>query len=96
MSLYETQEAISFIKKTFQKKLQKLSSVFEGLTTFEQCKLLLQLTRFMKANAESADLSLLGEGSRCGTLTMGKNITDINFAIIHQSPCGLIERIQKV
>lgn len=82
--------------KTFQKKLQNLMAVFESLTTLEQCKVLLQLARFMKCNAESADLSLLGEGSRCGTLTIGKNITAVDFAIIHQSPCGLVERIQKV
>ena len=82
--------------KTFQKKLQNLMAVFESLTTLEQCKVLLQLARFMKCNAESADLSLLGEGSRCGTLTIGKNITAVDFSIIHQSPCGLVERIQKV
>ena len=82
--------------KTFQKKLQKSMLTFESLTTFKQCKVLLQLARFMKCNAESADLSLLGEGSRCGTLTIGKNITDVDFSIIHQSPCGLVERIQKV
>ena len=82
--------------KTFQKKLQKSMSTFETLTTYEQCKVLLQLARFMKCNAESADLSLLGEGSRCGTLTLGKNITDVDFSIIHQSPCGLVERIQRV
>ena len=66
------------------------------MTTFEQCKVLLQLVRFMKCNAECADLTLLEDGAICGKLLIGKNITDVDFAIIHQSPCGLVERIQKV
>ena len=70
--------------------------IFEGLTTFEQCKVLLQVVRFMKCNAEKADLTLLQDGANCGGLLMGKNITDVDFSIIHQTPCGLIERIQKV
>ena len=82
--------------RSFRKKLQAKQGLFEGLFTFEQCKVLLQIVRFMKCNAENADLSLIGEGSRCGTLTMGKNITDVKVAIIHQSPCGLVERIQEV
>ena len=50
----------------------------------------------MKCNAENADLSLIGEGARCGIITVGKNITDVDFAIIHQSACGLTERVQKI
>ena len=50
----------------------------------------------MKCNAECADLTLLKDGATCGKMLVGKNITDVDFAIIHQSPCGLNERIQKV
>ena len=82
--------------RAFGLKLQEKISLFEELTTFEQIKVLLQIVRFMKCNAECADLTLLKDGSTCGKLLIGKNITAINFSIIHQSPCGLVERIQKV
>ena len=82
--------------RSFAEKLISKQSLFEGLTTFEQCKVLLQLVRFMKCNAECADLTLLEDGAVCGKLLIGKNITDVDFAIIHQSPCGLVERVQKV
>ena len=81
---------------TFAKKLHKKTYLFEELTTFEQIKVLLQIVRFMKCNAECADLTLLKDGSTCGKLLIGKNITDIKFSIVHQSPCGLVEHIQKV
>ena len=82
--------------KTFANKLEEKRDMFVNLSTFEQIKVLLQIIRFMKCNAECADLTLLNDGATCGKLLIGKNITDIDFAIIHQSPCGLIERIQKV
>ena len=50
----------------------------------------------MKCNAECADLTLLQDGATCGKMLIGKNITDLAFAIIHQSPCGVNERVQKV
>ena len=80
----------------FAKKLQEKASLFEGLTTFNQIKVLLQIVRFMKCNAECADLTLLQDGATCGKLLIGKNISDVDFSIIHQSTCGLIERVQKV
>ena len=88
-------EAISW-HLYFALKLQEKQALFKALTTFNQCKVLLQIVRFMKCNAECADLTLLEDGATCGKLLIGKNITDIQFAIIHQSPCGLVERIQKV
>ena len=82
--------------RSFAEKLCNKQNLFEELTVFEQCKVLLQIVRFMKCNAEKADLTLLKDGANCGSLLIGKNITDVNFAIIHQSPCGLVERIQKI
>ena len=82
--------------RSFAEKLISKQSLFEELTTFEQCKVLLQIVRFMECNAECADFTLLEDGATCGKLLVGKNITDVNFAVIHQSPCGLVERIQKV
>ncbi len=82
--------------RSFSLKLQEKRVLFEELKAFEQCKVLLQIIRVMKCNAECADLTLLQDGATCGKLLIGKNITDIDFSIIHQSPCGLVERIQKV
>lgn len=91
----KTYQGLSSVK-SFAEKLQEKQAIFEGLTTFEQCKVLLQIIRVMKCNAECADLTLLQDGATCGKVLMGKNITDIDFAIIHQSPCGLVERVQRV
>ena len=82
--------------KSFAQKLEDRFDLFKSLTTFEQIKVLLQIVRFMKCNAECADLTLLKDGAKCGTLLVGKNISDIDFAIIHQSPCGLTSRTQKI
>ena len=82
--------------KSFADKIVSKQELFEELTTFEQCKVLIQLIRFMKCNAEKADLTLLKDGANCGSLLIGKNIANVDFAIIHQSPCGLVERIQKI
>ncbi|MBQ3572751.1 MAG: type II CRISPR RNA-guided endonuclease Cas9 [Clostridia bacterium] len=91
----KTYQGLSGVR-SFKEKLQEKQSLFEQLSTFNQIKVLLQITRFMKCNAEKADLTLLDDGANCGTLRIGKDITNVNFAIVHQSPCGLVERIQKV
>ncbi|MBR2376544.1 MAG: type II CRISPR RNA-guided endonuclease Cas9 [Clostridia bacterium] len=82
--------------KSFKEKLQEKADIFNNLSTFEQIKTLLQIVRFMKCNAETADLTTLKDGASCGKLLIGKNITDVNFEIVHQSPCGLIENIRKI
>lgn len=81
---------------SFAEKLLDKQSTFEGLTAFNQIKVLCNIVRFMKCNPECANLELLNEGKGCGKILISKNITDVDFKIIHQSPCGLIERIQKV
>ena len=91
----KTYQGLSSVR-SFQKKLQEKLPMFEKLTTFKQIKVLLQLVRFMKCNAECADLTLLEDGAACGKLLISKNITDVDFNIMHQSPCGLVERIQKI
>ena len=91
----KTYQGLSAVR-SFAEKLSDKQNLFEKLTVFEQCKVLMQICRFMKCNAECADLTLLQDGATCGKLLIGKNITDVDFSIIHQSPCGLVERIQKV
>lgn len=82
--------------RSFCQKIKSKRDDFLSLTTYEQIKVLLQLVKFMKCNSDTADLSLLGEGSNCGKLLISKKITDVDFRIIYQSPCGLFERVQKV
>lgn len=82
--------------ESFLNKLQSKEPFFNALTTYEQIKVLLQIIRFMKCNSECSDLTLLQDGATCGKLLISKNITNVDFRIIHQSPCGLTERIQKI
>ena len=82
--------------RSFALKLEDKIAIFNALTVLEQAKVLLQIVRFMKCNAECADLKLLNDGATCGKLLISKNITDVDFSIIHQSPCGLVEYVQKV
>lgn len=82
--------------ENFKNKISDKKCEFEQLIVFEQAKVLLQIVAFMKCNAVCADLSLLGEGKWLGRFIVSNNITNVDFAIIHQSPCGLVTRIQKV
>ena len=82
--------------RNFTEKLQQKCELFENLTTLNQVKVLLQIIRFMKCNAEMSDLTMLEDRKRCGMLLINKNITNVDFAIIHQSPCGTVTRVQKI
>lgn len=82
--------------RSFAEQLREKEEAFENLSTFRQMKVLRQIVRFMKCNAETADLSELGGGERCGTILIGKDITGLDISVVHQSPCGLIERIEKI
>lgn len=79
------------------KKLNENRSKFESLSVFEQTNLLCNIVGFMRRGGSTGvDLSLIGESKNTCILRVGYNITDVDFAIIHRSPCGLTERIQKV
>lgn len=80
----------------FREKLCNGRVAFAALTVSEQMQVLVQLARFMHCNAEIADLRLINGAANCGTIRIGKNITDLDVAIIHQSLCGLQERIQRI
>ncbi len=80
----------------FQKKLQKGRSKFVRLTNVEQAIVILQILKEFKCNAENPDLSLLGMEKTCGKLRISKDITNVDFEIVHQSPCGLTVRKKKV
>ncbi len=69
---------------------------FIALSALEQAKTILQIIKFLKCNAENANLKSIGEGATCGKININKNITDIDFKIIDMSPCGLKEKERKV
>lgn len=82
--------------RSYTLKLEQNTEAFSDLSVLNQAKVLMEIVGFMKCNAAYSDLSLLNEGKSCGELRIGKNITDVDFAIIHQSPCGLTTRTRKV
>lgn len=81
---------------TFRKNLENGENNFVNLSLTDQCSVLLQLLKFFKCNAETADISLIGGGGRSGTLYLNKDISKVDFKIICKSPAGLTERIKKV
>ncbi len=81
---------------SFRNTLNSRREQFAALPVLKQAKVLIQIAKFLKCNAESADLTELGEGANCGLLRVGKNITDVDFRIVDQSPCGLSIRERKV
>lgn len=87
----------------FNVKFEKLATtlvnkkdVFENLSIYEQCLVLMQLLTILHSNVRTGDLSLLGESKQSGTVTVGNKIAKskaINsFKIIHQSVTGLFEK----
>ena len=81
---------------TFQSKLEKSEDKFISLTVTEQARVLLQILKFFKCNAETVDLSLLGGAGRSGTLLVNKNITNVDFKLINYSPAGLTKKVRTV
>ena len=81
---------------TFKSNLTNGEEKFTKLPIINQCVVLLQILKFFKCNAETANISLIGGGETCGRLYLNKNITDAKFDIICKSPAGLTERIKKV
>lgn len=80
----------------FKEILESKRDKFRSLSVLEQAKTLLQIAKFFKCNAEAANLTLLGEGSSCGKLLINKNITDVDFAVVHSSACGLDLKERKI
>ena len=80
----------------FQKTLESGFEAFCEISVYKQAKTLLQIFKFLKCTAETADLSEIGFGTRCGTILFSKNITDVDFRIINKSPAGLTVREFKV
>lgn len=81
---------------TFRKLLMDGLEAFTALSVAKQVKVLLQILNFFQCNAQLSDLTLIGGSKLNGKLQPSKNITDVDFKIIHQSCCGLTVRERKV
>ena len=83
--------------QSLKKSMEEKKEVFVRKCIFEQVRFLTNIVGFLRrGGSNGVDLSVINESSRSCPLRVGYDITNINFAIIHQSPCGLVERIQKV
>ena len=77
---------------TFKAKLENLEQSFLSLSVYEQVLTLISIIKFLKCDSQIVDLSILGDCKNCGKLLISKNITEVDFRIVHQSTCGLDER----
>ncbi len=81
---------------TFGKNLQNGQEKFANLTTLEQAYFIVQILRFFKCDAQTADIKLVGGSAASGRIYLNGNITDVDFQLIDQSPCGLTVRTRKL
>ena len=83
--------------QTLKSIMEDRKDVFLSRTVLEQTKCLLNIVGYLRRGGSNGlDLSIIGESSTACKMRVSYNITDVDFSIIHQSPCGLVERIQKV
>ena len=54
------------------------------------------MIKFLKCNAELSNIAEIGGSANSGKLLINKDITKINFEIVHISPCGLKTIVVKV
>ena len=83
--------------QTLREIMESRKDVFDSITVLEEAKCLFNIVGYLRrGGSNGVDLSLLKESKNACALRTGYDITKVDFAIIHQSPCGLVERIQKV
>ena len=93
LRIYQYVSKLQKLKETLETKKE----VFESKTVLEQVKVLFNLVSYLRrANSHGVDLTAIGASSGAGDLRFSSDITRVEFSIIHQSPCGLVEHIQKV
>lgn len=93
LKIYQSITAFQTLKKVMEER----KDVFAVSTVFEQVKLLTNVVAYLRrGNSHGVDLSVLGESKTSCALRVGYDISKVDFAIIHQSPCGLVERIQRI
>ena len=95
ISLKSYQSITAF--QTLKGIMENKKDIFSTRTTLEQVKCLLNIVGYLRRGGSNGfDLSLLNESSRSCALRVGYDITKVDFSIIHQSPCGLVERVRKI
>lgn len=76
--------------------LKDKKTVFENLSVYEQCVVLMEILKILHANVLTGDLSLLGEAKKSGKSYISNSIVVSNkiksFKLIHQSVTGLFEQ----
>ncbi len=82
--------------KAFKRNVENGEETFKSLSVYKQSKVLLQILKFFKCNAELSDLTFIGGGKGVGQIYFQKNITNADFKIINLSPAGLTKKIRKV
>ncbi|MBQ3234787.1 MAG: type II CRISPR RNA-guided endonuclease Cas9 [Clostridia bacterium] len=82
--------------KTVKTVLEEHYEDFTALSTLNQAKIIIQLVKWLKCNAEICDLTLIKGAANCGKLCISKNITDASVEIINYSPCGTSKKIVKI
>lgn len=93
LNTYQAISAFQTLKRTMESK----QDIFERETVFNQAKCLAHIVEYLRrANSNGVDLSILSESKNACALRVGYDISKIHFTVIHQSPCGLIEHIQKI
>lgn len=81
---------------TFKKNMENGLESFERLSLYKQAYTLLQILKFFKCNAETADIKDIGGAAYSGKIQINKDITKAEVVLIHQSPCGLTVRERKI
>ena len=78
---------------SFADKLKVLRDGFCHLTVLDQCKVLVEIAKVLRCDSQSADLSLLKAGGRCGIILMSNTFDDLSdITIIHRSVTGIFEQ----
>ncbi len=88
-------QGISTISSLYNKLVEK-EDTFKNLTVLKQAYLLFELIKYMKTGGGVVDTTLIGGAKNDGLIRLSKNITNVDFQIISQSPCGLITRVKKI
>ena len=74
--------------------LSEKFDVFNALSEYQQCVVLMEILKILHANVVSGDLTLIGKSKQSGIMTISNKISAkgiSSFKIIHQSITGLFE-----
>lgn len=78
--------------KTVLSDLTENRSVFEEMSLYSQCRLLLEILKTFKCNRQMSDFSELSNKGTVGMIRFNKNISKLTSAyLINQSPTGMYE-----